>query len=552
MKVEKTFTVSATQDQVWSFITDPQRVAPCIPGCEGAEEKDPGKYAAAINLKVGPIQTTFHVDIEQTERRPPEFASYLTRGEEGGRASRVSGVSTLALRAVSVDSTEVTYASDINIVGRLGKFGSGMMQKIADNLGEEFVAALKGRLESPAVAEALPPTRREIKVAANWVWWAVGIGLGIALLLWWLLTSPARAQDREHRPRVMFLTTGGTIQNQKNPDGSNSRIPLEQTIANIRSRYPQPEVAAILDSIQSSFTEVTLVGSASFDVETEFFPLSLAAQKAFDSGYDAIIVTQGTFSSEFTCFFMNLLVNSDKPIIVTNAQRQHMSVGNDGDRNLLDSILVARHPDAVGKGAMLVEGSKIVSCRDVTKNSDRPGAFNAQSLGVMGFLSGGTLNMDAAVGDNVVFYYAPVRKHTHRSAFSIMKFVNADGSFRTLPRVEILPSQYSARPDVVEALVEMGVKGIVLQGLAFTGTPFATQREALDKLAESGMPIVRTHINQVVHDGRQVEPASGFYIGGDNLPAHKARILLQLAMVNTEGLPWPERRNAIQAYFSTH
>jgi L-asparaginase/Glu-tRNA(Gln) amidotransferase subunit D len=363
---------------------------------------------------------------------------------------------------------------------------------------------------------------------------------------------PAVAKDPENLPKVMFLTTGGTIQHMKNPDGSNSRIPLQATIENIRDRYPQPEVAAILDSIQSSFTEVTLVGSASFDVETEFFPLSLAAQRAFDSGYDAVIVTQGTFSSEFTCFFMHLLVNSEKPIVVTNAQRQHMSVGNDGDRNLLDAILVATHPDAVGKGAMLVEGSKIVSCREVTKNSDRPGAFNAQSLGVMGYLSGGTLDMNAATRDNVVFYYAPTRKHTYRSAFSITKFVNPDGSFRPLPRVEILPSHYSARADIVHAMVEMGVKGIVLQGLAFTGTPFTTQKAVLDQLAESGMPVVRTHINQGVYDGRQVEPGSGFYIGGDNLPAHKARILLQLAMVYTEGLPWPERRDAIQAYFSTH
>jgi uncharacterized protein len=147
MKIEKTFTISAPQDQVWSFITVPQQVAQCIPGCEGAEEKEPGKYSAAISAKVGPIRVTFNVEIEQTEERPPEFASYTSKGEEGSRASRISAVSTLALKSVSANSTEVTYTSDINIVGRLGKFGSGMMQKIADNIGEEFVAKLKGKLE---------------------------------------------------------------------------------------------------------------------------------------------------------------------------------------------------------------------------------------------------------------------------------------------------------------------------------------------------------------------------------------------------------------------
>lgn len=156
MKIEKTFTIAAPQEQVWSFITDPQKVARCIPGCEGAEEKELGRYAAAITVKVGPIRTTFHLDIEQTEQRPPEFASYLSKGEEGTRASRISAVSTLALKPASADSTEVTYTSDINIVGRLGKFGSGMMQKIADSIGQEFVAELKGSLERPEAPQAAP------------------------------------------------------------------------------------------------------------------------------------------------------------------------------------------------------------------------------------------------------------------------------------------------------------------------------------------------------------------------------------------------------------
>lgn len=221
MKIEKTFTLSAPQEQVWSFITDPQKVAQCIPGCEGAEEKERGKYAAAINVKVGPIRTTFHLDIEQTEQRQPEFASYLGKGEEGSRASRISSVSTLALKSLSVNSTEVTYTSDINITGRLGKFGGGMMQKIADSIGEEFVGALKARLERSevteaapgvpeaasaipevslempetapgmseaalGVSEAAPPARREIAVGGNWIWWAAGVGIGIAALLWWL------------------------------------------------------------------------------------------------------------------------------------------------------------------------------------------------------------------------------------------------------------------------------------------------------------------------------------------------------------------------------
>ena len=107
--------MNAPQEQVWAFITDPHKVAQCIPGCEGAEEKEPGKYAAAITAKVGPIRVTFHIEIEQTQERPPQFASYLSKGEEGTRASRISATSTLALQSLSATGTEVTYASDINV-----------------------------------------------------------------------------------------------------------------------------------------------------------------------------------------------------------------------------------------------------------------------------------------------------------------------------------------------------------------------------------------------------------------------------------------------------
>ena len=147
MKIEKTFSVNAPIADVWSFITSPDRVAPCIPGCEGAEQTGDKTYSAAIKVKVGPIKTRFSVEIETQEERPPEFASYLTKGEEGTKSSRLKATSTLALKTLGDHVTEVTYTSEVNLLGRLGKFGKGMMEKVADNIGGEFVDALKSQLE---------------------------------------------------------------------------------------------------------------------------------------------------------------------------------------------------------------------------------------------------------------------------------------------------------------------------------------------------------------------------------------------------------------------
>ncbi len=188
MKIEKRFNVDAPQDQVWRFITAPEQVAACIPGCESVEAVGASKHKVTIKVKVGPIKTTFVVDVEVTEERPPEFSSYVTTGEEGGRASRIRAESSLALKPVNGRQTEVHYISDINIVGRLGKFGLGMMQKIADSMGDEFVAALRAQLEkgggeapvAAGVAAAVEPARG----ATFPLPWIIGAGVLLGALLW--------------------------------------------------------------------------------------------------------------------------------------------------------------------------------------------------------------------------------------------------------------------------------------------------------------------------------------------------------------------------------
>jgi len=146
MKIEKRFTLAATPAAAWAFITDPNAIAPCIPGCHDVTVLTPGTYRAGIKVQVGPIKTTFAVIVETRIERPPEFAEYTTQGEEGGKASRLSAVSALTVTPCGDGECEVTYTSDINLSGRLGKFGAGVMQKIADNLGDRFVAALREKI----------------------------------------------------------------------------------------------------------------------------------------------------------------------------------------------------------------------------------------------------------------------------------------------------------------------------------------------------------------------------------------------------------------------
>lgn len=154
MQIEKTFNVAAPLDRVWAFITSPEQVGPCMPGCQHVEVTGPGSYRAVISIKMGPIKTTINFQINTVEERPPEYALFSVKGEEGGSASRVTAENALTLKAIDKDNTEVTYVSKVIVVGRLGKFAGGVMQKMAEHMSDQFITAFCARVEVEPAAQA--------------------------------------------------------------------------------------------------------------------------------------------------------------------------------------------------------------------------------------------------------------------------------------------------------------------------------------------------------------------------------------------------------------
>lgn len=150
MRIEDRFVVAAPRQRVWVAIKDPGIVAPCIPGCQGVEVISPTLYKAKIRVQLGPIKADFNVDVEIVSETELEEVRSRTRGEEGSRASSLTAENTLRLTPLGENETEVFYASEAAVVGRLGKFGLGVMKKKAESLGREFAAAFKQRLEQQA------------------------------------------------------------------------------------------------------------------------------------------------------------------------------------------------------------------------------------------------------------------------------------------------------------------------------------------------------------------------------------------------------------------
>ena len=149
MQIEQTFSINAPQQEVWDFVKDTSKMAPCIPGCEGIEVVDEKHFKAKIKIKVGPISARFNLDIEILEENPPSEIISRTRGDEGTRASTISADNTVRLTANEDGSTEVYCHSESSIVGRLGKYGAGMMKKKADSIWGKMAANIRKEIEEP-------------------------------------------------------------------------------------------------------------------------------------------------------------------------------------------------------------------------------------------------------------------------------------------------------------------------------------------------------------------------------------------------------------------
>ena len=319
-----------------------------------------------------------------------------------------------------------------------------------------------------------------------------------------LVGSVSVAEAQQKLPLVKVVATGGTIANT--PSG----------------RLHAGEVADAIPALKQvarlEVEEVIRVGSSSITVENW---LTLARRineiLSREPEVTGIVVTHGSNTVEETGYFLSLTVKSDKPVVLTAAQRQFTTLSSDSPKNFLQAVRVAASDEARGKGALIVTNDVINAARDVTKNiSYRLETYNSRDLGALGFVD----------DDRITFYRAPVRSHTTATPFDVQRV-------QKLPRVDIIYTYAGADGMLVDAAVTHGhAEGLVIAGFP-TGSGTPAMDQAVKRVVTKGIPVVMTNRGGM---GRVIDTRAGEerpLIWGDNLTPSKARILLMLALTTT-------------------
>lgn len=347
----------------------------------------------------------------------------------------------------------------------------------------------------------------------------------LAVLLSLTNAYPVFSQAKQ-LPNIVILATGGTIAGAAATGTQAGYTSGAVTIDAMLAAVPGIQKLANIKGEQ-----ISNVGSQDMNFDILLTVAKRCNALLAGNSVDGIVITHGTDTMEESAFFLNLVVKSDKPVVLVGSMRPSTAVSADGPLNLYDAVAVAGDPAARGRGVLVVMNDWIHGAHSLTKTSTTAiQTFMSPLRGIVGV---------STYGKND-FYNNPSWKHTSASEFDIT-------NVNKLPRVDILFAYEDMSPDLVDASVANGAKGIVIAGVG-NGNMNKATLEAAARAVKKGAVVVRSSRVPTGSVGRNVEvndDEMGF-VASDELNPQKSRILLMLALLK------PRTTAELQQLFQTY
>lgn len=179
---------------------------------------------------------------------------------------------------------------------------------------------------------------------------------------------------------VQILSTGGTISMRLDQaaGGAVPTLTAQDFLGQLPAGLPEVQVESYSNLPTSHMTLDFL-----YDLSQH------VAKIVTEKDVLGVVVTTGTDLMEEIAYLLDLVVDTDKPIVLTGAMRHASQVGYEGMANLAAAVRVAAHPDARALGAPVVMNDQIHAARYVTKTHTQSlDAFQSPGWGPLGRLEG--------------------------------------------------------------------------------------------------------------------------------------------------------------------
>lgn len=181
MLIQSGFEIAAPVEQVWSYLLDVERVAPCMPGAELTEVVDERTWKGKVNVKLGPVSLSFAGTVTMHERDDGARRVMLKAQGMEQRGKGAASATVTSWLEEAGDSTNVKMSADISLSGTIAQIGRGLLPDVSAKLTEEFAECLRSSMlaeadkasgagEAPVFQAAKPVAGVRLGLWALWRW----------------------------------------------------------------------------------------------------------------------------------------------------------------------------------------------------------------------------------------------------------------------------------------------------------------------------------------------------------------------------------------------
>jgi L-asparaginase len=315
------------------------------------------------------------------------------------------------------------------------------------------------------------------------------------------------------KPRIVIVATGGTIAGAGETTTAAGYTSGAVAVDLLINAVPQLMTFADVRGVQ-----ISSVGSQ--DMDDELW-ISLACEVntlLAQEDVDGVVITHGTDTMEETAYFLNLVVKSDKPVVLTGSMRPSTSLSADGPLNIYNAVGVASDPRTKGRGVLVVANDDIHSARAITKrHTTDVQTFVSPEVGLIG----------VCLFDDREFSRSPVRAHTTATPFAVVPG-------QRLPRIDIIYAHAGMCADLIDAAVASGARGLVVAGVG-DGNMSTPALSAVKTACARGVVVVRSsRVGEgIIRRNIEVNDDELGTVASKELNPPKSRVLLKLALTQT-------------------
>src|SRR5262245_9423161 len=328
------------------------------------------------------------------------------------------------------------------------------------------------------------------------------------------------------KPHVVIVATGGTIAGSASSGTSAGYTSGAVGVDVLIQAVPQMK-----DLADVTGEQIASIGSQDMNDEVWLKLGKRVNEILAKPDVAGIAITHGTDTMEETSYFLNLVVKSDKPVVLTGSMRPSTAMSADGPLNIYNAVAIAADPKARGRGVLVTVDDDIHSGHDIIKtHTTDVGTMSSGEAGLIG----------ASLFGKDTWFRVPAAVNTSKSEFSITNVT-------ALPRVDIIYAHANMSPDIITSAVQNGAKGLVIAGVG-DGNMTAPSVDAIKTVIAKGVVVVRSSRTNggIIRRNIELNDDQIGTVASMELNPAKARVLLQLALLKTKD------PKAIQGYFDRY